>query len=72
MSAETVIALLGAVTALVVALATLFRQMHSLSVKVDGRLTELLDLTRESASLRAVLGEREIRPLRGPPDNDGI
>lgn len=48
-------ALVIAVTGLIAALAGLYGQMRSLSRRVDGRLSELLELTRRSSKAEGVL-----------------
>ena len=65
MSVEQFVAVLGGFTALLVAIGTLLVQVRSLRQQVDGRLTELLSLTRSSSRAEGALDERE-NPRQAP------
>lgn len=58
MTTEQLVAVLGAVTALVLAFAAVLRQVGELRREVDGRLTQLLELTRVSATAKGDLQGR--------------
>lgn len=55
MTAEQLVALIGAVTALLVALGVILQQIVSLRRQVDGRLTQLLELTATSSTAEGKL-----------------
>jgi hypothetical protein len=59
---EQFVAILGAVTTAIVAIAGVYVQLHQLHAKVNGRLTELLVLTRAAA-----LAEGKLEGLGHPP-----
>lgn len=74
MTVEQFVAILGATTALVVAVTALLLQMRTLTHHVNGRLDELLSLREESARREGELKGRDfaMRPWQGgsqPPSS---
>lgn len=59
MSPEQLVAIISAVTALVVALVPLFVQIHMLRKDVNGRLTQLVDAASIAAEKRGELSGRD-------------
>lgn len=64
MSPEQLVAVMGALTALVVAVGGVYVQIRQLSRRVDGRLEQLLELTATSAHAQGVLEEQEAPAAR--------
>lgn len=62
MTVEQLIAILGAVTLLIGSITALFVQMKKLELRVDGRLTQLLELTQMSALAEGKLLEKAEHP----------
>ena len=65
MTTDQFVAVLGALTALVVAASGLAFQVRSYHREVDGRMSELLELTRTAAHAQGVLQGAD------PPDSAG-
>lgn len=59
MSVEQTIALLGAVTALLVALGAILQQIIALRHEINGRVTQLLELTQQQAHAAGHLAAHE-------------
>jgi hypothetical protein len=59
MSVEQLVAILGAAAVLIGSVTALLRQMHRLELRVDGRLTQLLELTKTAAIAEGKLIEKE-------------
>jgi hypothetical protein len=59
------VAILGAITALIIAVGQLIRETRITRQHINGRMSELLELTRESAKAQGVL---ETKNALGPPD----
>ena len=59
MTPEQLVAVLGAITALVVAFGAIFRELRSLKTHVNSRMDQLIDLTATSSKAEGVLQERE-------------
>lgn len=62
MSVDQFTAVMIALATLLSAIAALFAQIVSLRKKVDGRLTELLAVTRAAAQLKGELAGRDYTP----------
>lgn len=63
---EQFVAVLGAITALVVALTAVFAQLRRTHMMVNGRLTELLKLTHDAALAKGKLAGSNAPPSPPP------
>jgi hypothetical protein len=73
MTVEQLVAVLGAVTLLLGAITALFVQIRRLEFRVDGRLTQLLELTKVAAIAEGKLAEKEggtLVPIDEPVHNE--
>lgn len=59
MTPEQVTALVTALTALVVALAAIGREIHSLRLHINSKMDKLLEVTAASSRAQGVLDEKE-------------
>ena len=67
MSATDLVAIIAAITALLGSRTAMFVQLRRLELRVDGRLSELLELTRKSSKAEGVLeGSNTPSPSDGP------
>jgi len=58
MTPEQLVAILGAITALVVAVGAVFREIHQLKVHINSRMDQLIDLTATSSRAEGMLAEQ--------------
>lgn len=68
---EQFVAILGSIAAAIVAIGGVYVQVHQLHTKVNGRLTELLELTRTAALAKGKLEGPDPAPagIQPPPAN---
>lgn len=67
MTVDQVVALIGAVTALLVALGAILAQLHQLRKDLNGRLTELVAVTAKASLAEGVIqGRRASDRQKGP------
>lgn len=74
MSTETVIAVIGAATALVVAITALVAQIQGLRKDLNGHVTKLVDSSAEAARKEGELAGRDFmhRLLTGGPEPPSV
>ena len=64
-SPEQLVAVLGAVTALVVALGAIWRELRSVRTHVNSRMDQMIALTAKASHAEGVLSEDRRRTLEG-------